>query len=340
MDDAHDRSPLSRAPVTLPELQRILDHLPGMVAFWDREGRNRYANATYLEWFGRGPDELLGISLQSLLGADLYELNRPYIEGALAGEPQRFERTMEDAKGRKRYAETSYVPNFVHGEPDGFFVQVTDITSRVRAEQTLQDTVRQVALLQERERIAADLHDLVIQRLFAAGLDLAAAQRPGADRDARVEAAAVSVDRAIRELRGAIHSLHELMTPTQLPATIERLLANASRMLGFTPSMTYTGSLDVLPGEVIQDLLAVLNEALSNVARHAGAMSVDVALACSDSHVVLRVSDDGRGMKQAERRSGLANMRQRAAQLGGSFHSRDNDPTGTVIEWEVPVFRH
>ena len=281
LDEVVKDAPLvgSREPVRIVELTRILDSLPGMIAYWDKHARNRFANDAYIEWFGVAPAELFGMHISELLGPELYERNLPYIEGALAGEPQLFERTLVDTHGEARYVQADYVPNFVDGEPSGFFVLVNDISARVPAERALQDSVRQVALLEERQRIAADLHDFVIQRLFAAGLDLAAVQRGRDGLEARIDAAAEGVDDAIRELRKAIHSLRELMTPTQVPASIDKIIGNAGRALGFMPTMTYTGSLDGVTPEVVNELLAVLNEALSNVARHAAADRVDVTLA-------------------------------------------------------------
>jgi PAS domain S-box-containing protein len=310
-----------------------------MVAYWDADGRNRFANDAYIEFFGVAPAQLFGMHISHLLGLDLYELNLPYIEGALAGEQQLFERTMVDARGHKRYVQAHYVPDFVDGDPSGFFVMINDISARVRAERALQDSVRQVALLEERQRIAADLHDFVIQRLFAAGLDLAAVQRGAVDARERVDSAAEGVDDAIRELRKAIHSLRELMTPMQLPAGIDRILDNAGGALGFAPSMTYTGSLEAVMPEVVNELLAVLNEALFNVARHAGADAVDVTLACTEDQLLLRVADDGRGLTHVERSSGLSNMRRRADHLGGTFKVGENRPRGTVVEWMVPLGR-
>ena len=318
------------------ELAGVLDRLPGMVAYWDHEARNRFATEAHVDWFGVEPQELYGKHISELLGAELYEDSRPFIEGALAGEEQHFETRIHDVAGRPRYVEVTFVPHRGDGGR-GFVVTTTDITARVRSEQALQDNIRQLALLEERQRIAADLHDVVIQRLFAAGLDLAAVQRGAPDATQRIANAAGGVDEAIRELRRAIHSLTQLMTPTQLPATIERILGNAGRVLGFVPTMTYTGSLEHLPRQSVDHLLAVLTEALSNVARHAEATEVHVTLSCEPDHVALQVADNGRGVGDAHRSSGLANMKQRAERLGGTFRCRDNQPRGTVVEWTVPT---
>ncbi|CAA9358618.1 MAG: Two-component system sensor histidine kinase [uncultured Nocardioidaceae bacterium] len=326
-----------REAVRVAELTRIIDSMPGMIAYWDKDGRNRFANDAYIEFFGVAPAQLFGMHVSELLGPELWVLNRPYVEGALSGEPQLFERTLVDARGEPRYVQTHYVPDFVEGDPSGFFVMINDISGRVRAEQALQDSVRQVALLEERQRIAADLHDFVIQRLFAAGLDLAAVQRGVPDAEARIGAAAEGIDDSIRELRKAIHSLRELMTPTELPASIDKVLGNAGRALGFMPTLTRTGSLESVTPEVVNELLAVLNEALSNVARHADADRVDVTLACTGDQLLLRVADDGRGLTKVERSSGLTNMRHRAENLGGTFRVGENHPRGTVVQWMVPI---
>ena len=319
------------------ELGLMLDHIPAAVAFWDAAGINRYANQAYLDWCGKQPEEVLGTHVTELLGPELAERVGHHVEGALAGYPQEFEHSWADPDGRTRHLHASYTPHIVDGRPSGFFALVTDISTRVRAERMLQEAARQMALLEERRRMAADLHDLVVQRLFAAGLDLAAAQRGGPEAAERVDSAAVAVDLAIRELRGAIHELHVLTTPRELPETIERTLVTASRLLGFMPTMTYIGSVDALRTAVCQDLLAVLNESLSNVARHAEATAVEVTLACDEAQLLLRVADDGKGVQDSTRSSGLSNMRHRAEAHGGSFACSRNHPRGTVVEWTVPV---
>ena len=334
------RAASDELPPGLTDLVQILDNLPGLVTFWDHEARNRYANAAFVRFFGLDARTLPGRHVSEVLGDELYARNHGYIEAALAGEAQTFERRMTDEDGRERYVQSSYVPNMVDGVPAGFFVLSSDITDRVRTEEALQDSVRQLALLEERQRIAADLHDLVIQRLFAAGLDLAAAARKGPGSDeawSRVTSAAEGVDEAIRELRRSIHSLRELTYPGHAPERIDRILVNAARILGFPPSYIATGDLDDTPPEVVEELLAVLNESLSNVAKHAEATAVQVTLVCTETQVLLRVADDGRGMQGSSRSSGLANMRRRAERFGGSFAWRDNLPRGTVVDWSVPL---
>jgi PAS domain S-box-containing protein len=134
------------------DIQKILDALPAMVGYWDRELRNRMANHAYVDFFGKSPEEMQGIHIREVLGEHLYEKNRRYMEGALAGEPQLFDREITTPTGEVRYTQASYIPDRAEdGEVRGFFVLVTDITERRRIEQELE---RSHARLAEAEHLA------------------------------------------------------------------------------------------------------------------------------------------------------------------------------------------
>ena len=112
-------------------------------------------------------------------------------------------------------------------------------------------------------------------------------------------------------------------------------------MLGFAPVVRTSGPLDsVVPRPVGDQLVAVLREALSNVARHAGASSTTVEVVVADREVVLRVTDDGRGLAADRMESGLSNVRRRAAELGGAVRLLPEEPHGTMVEWRVPLGPH
>lgn len=132
-------------------LQAMLDALPAMVGYWDRELRNRMANAAYIEFFGKSPEELLGTHIRDLLGEALYAENLPYIEGALAGRKQLFDREIRTPAGEVRFTQASYIPDVAEGEVRGFFVLVTDITERRMIEA---EDERSRMRLAEAERIA------------------------------------------------------------------------------------------------------------------------------------------------------------------------------------------
>lgn len=129
----------------------MLNVLPAMVGYWDSELRNRMANAAYIDFFGKSPEELWGLHIRDLLGEELYAENLPYIEGALAGHKQLFDREIRTPSGDLRFTQASYIPDVVEGEVRGFFVLVTDITERRRIEEEGERSRRRLA---EAERIA------------------------------------------------------------------------------------------------------------------------------------------------------------------------------------------
>jgi signal transduction histidine kinase len=199
----------------------------------------------------------------------------------------------------------------------------------------------QVTVLQDRERIARNLHDLVIQRMYATGMSLQGAMplitRPEATE--RVSRAVDALDETILEIRSAIFALHarpDVKQPRLREAILD-VLDEMTEPLGFAPSLRLAGNLDEhVPSEIAGHMLVVLREALSNAARHAGASRVDVTAEVS-SELILTVRDDGSGIKDTARRSGLANLAERAAQLGGALEIRSAETGGTELGWQVPL---
>ncbi|HVE26154.1 MAG TPA: GAF domain-containing sensor histidine kinase [Sporichthya sp.] len=201
--------------------------------------------------------------------------------------------------------------------------------------------VRELALLEDRERIARDLHDTVIQRLFATGLRLQGAIRL-AERPELAERIAQSVDDldlTVKHIRTAIFGLE--VSRVAVGGLRQRVLSLASESagsLGFDPRVLFEGPVDAVPSTIATELLAVVREALSNVARHAHATQVEISVEAA-SDVVLRVADNGVGLP-ADRRAdghGLVNMRARATGLGGDVLLAAAAGGGTTIEWRVPV---
>ncbi|MFP5219145.1 MAG: GAF domain-containing protein [Actinomycetes bacterium] len=202
-----------------------------------------------------------------------------------------------------------------------------------------------LSVYEDRDRIARDLHDVVIQRLFATGMTLESASRMiGQSAPAvagKVRGAVDDLDATIREIRASIYALQTapLEQPVTVRSRILELVDAATEQLGFAPTLQISGLVDTgLEPEVAEQLLAVLREALSNAARHARASSVLVSLDVDPaSGARLVVSDDGIGIGSDTRRSGLANMARRAEDLGGSFEVGPAGPDGgTEVVWSVP----
>jgi signal transduction histidine kinase len=202
----------------------------------------------------------------------------------------------------------------------------------------------QLAVLGDRDRIARDLHDLVIQRLFATGMSLEGAVRgmqPATAVD-RVQRAVDDLDTTIKEIRSTIFALQSPapIAGEGLNAALRHAVGSASSSLGFDPRIEIEGPLDTtVPSHVGEQLLAVLREALSNAARHAEATAVAVKVTVSHTDVVLSVQDNGIGLPVAGHRRGLSNLARRAQDLGGRFDARATEAGegGTLVEWRVPL---
>lgn len=192
-------------------------------------------------------------------------------------------------------------------------------------------------LYEDRDRIARDMHDHVIQRLFATGMSLQSAARTGDEAlKARLDVAVDELDAAIKDIRHTIFALHRAPGARSLTTEITTICRDASVTLGYPPDLRLSGRTDAVPEPVAADLLAVLREGLSNVARHAAASSVQVAVEVDD-FVTVTVLDDGRGADPDGRRSGLDNLARRARNRGGSFSVDVREPTGTALVWRVPL---
>ncbi|MFD5448141.1 MULTISPECIES: GAF domain-containing protein [unclassified Streptomyces] len=204
--------------------------------------------------------------------------------------------------------------------------------------------VEQIALLEDRDRIARDLHDLAIQRLFATAMTLQSAGRfieHGTAKE-RVLRAVGDLDETIKIIRSTIFGLRSRDDGTTpgLRARVVRAVGEAAPLLGFAPGVRMEGLLDTyVSKETADHIMAVLSESLTNVARHARAERADVVLETDGKLVRVVVSDDGVGLAPGGRRSGLRNMRERARTLGGDLELGSREGGGTRLVWWVPVGR-
>ncbi|GAA2948209.1 two-component system sensor histidine kinase [Microbacterium luteolum] len=193
-------------------------------------------------------------------------------------------------------------------------------------------------LIEERARIARDLHDNVIQRLFGTGLGLQALAAKIPAHAATIAAQVGEIDAAIADFRTAIFTLQ-----TSDPGSVRhRVLDVANEItprLASSPRITFAGPVDLLvTGELADDVVAVVRESLSNVARHARATATEVSLSVSSSHITIVVDDDGIGMPaRPSRTSGTANLATRARTHGGACNIEPRSTGGTRVRWHVPL---
>ena len=199
----------------------------------------------------------------------------------------------------------------------------------VRAQRTL-------TLRGERDRVAADLHDRSIQRMFALGLSLSSLAKRYPEHAPTLVPLIDETDRGIRELRGIIFNLSN-DDETSVRQGIDRIVGESARALGFSPDLELHGPVDqVADEELTHEVLTVLREALSNVVRHALASEVKITVSTDGHHMHLVVSDDGVGMSGGPPGNGIRNMEARAARRGGRFDLQSG-ASGTVLEWRVPL---
>jgi len=281
-----------------------------------------------------------GVSIPGILGTVVQEGELPDWEGAVLALPLRTpDRTLgilhllwSDPAGM--------LDEDVRSVAESFAAQAA--VNIVLAEARLER--ERLSIYEDRDRIARDLHDLVIQRLFATGMQLQGATRhadlPEDVRD-RIGRAVDDLDETIREIRQTIFALHEPVDTTSdsLRARVLRESAQSGALLGFEPSVRFVGPVDALTGPATTEhVIAVLREALANAAKHAQARRIDVVVEADAQSLLVVVTDDGVGLVDSGRRSGLANLSARAADLGGECTiQRVSDDGGTRLRWRVPI---
>ncbi len=202
--------------------------------------------------------------------------------------------------------------------------------------------LRDRAIVEDRDRIARDVHDSIIQNLFAVGLGLQARSETTDDSELHdsLEIAAEAIDASIAELRRLIYDLHgDLPTRASVGEEIEELVDRLGGPYDVPTVVSVSGSIPVLDVSLIDDVLQIVREAVSNALRHSGATSISVSLSADDRSLLLAITDDGDGfdVSSAPWGLGLTNMRTRTKRAGGDLNIESNHGRGTTVEARIPV---
>jgi PAS domain S-box-containing protein len=324
-----------------------VDAAPDGIVVVDDRGIITVFNPMAARLFGYGEDELVGEPIEILVPESL-RLGHVAHRGRYIASPRtRAMGSGLDLHGRRKSGEEFPVEialSPVHLDDQLFVIAVMrDVTERRAAADELMHAHEQLALVDDRERIARDLHDTVIQRLFAVGLSLQGALggiSEAKTRD-RLLTAIDEIDGTIRDIRTSIFSLHARRMPTAgVRDDVLATAREAGRALGFEPRVVFEGPVDATTPDVVREhLVPTLREALSNVVKHASASHVIVTLSATETSIALEVVDDGVGPPPdgVHGGRGVGNMTERALALGGRCELRPNDSGGTVFEWCVPV---
>ena len=334
-------TPLSDADDAL--IAGIIEAAPDGIVMIDGSGTIVLVNRQTEELFGYDRAELLGTSVETLL-PERYRHGHQEHRARYRAEPRT--RPMGaglSLLGQKRDGtefpiEISLSPLVADGAHRAI-AMVRDITDRLESEHRLREAAESLQLLEDRERIARDLHDLVIQRLFAAGMALQATISRLDDPEVagRVSRVVDDLDDTISELRTVIFGLQDQRAArASVRSSVIRIVSEERAALGFEPRIRFDGPIDTIGEAIAEHLLAVLREALSNVARHAQATEVDIHLAADTQAVTLRITDNGIGIPDIHGAgNGLRNAADRAVALGGTCTVALAATGGTLFEWRV-----
>ncbi len=339
MEISSDTGPLPEE-LTADELWRTSPDALLVVA---RGGVILAANMAARHLFGYDPGSLVTKSVDDLLPAAAREAHRRQREGFEDEPAPRSMSTRQGLEGMK--VDGTCFPVHVSLAPLGngsglVIAAVRDMTQWVEAERELRDSEYRRDMAEDHERIARDLHDTVIQELYAAGMALQALQAASdpiqATRLAEIvnglDATARTIRAVIFDLASPVHSAQGLRTRAT------EVVSEMIEALGAEPRCQFVGPLDTaVSDDLVEEALAVIRETLTNVAKHAGASTVDLRIQV-DRELSIEVVDDGVGLSESvERRSGLANLAARAENHGGSFAAYRAPAGGTAIEWVVPL---
>jgi PAS domain S-box-containing protein len=326
-------------------LRRALDESPDGVLICDADGIVRYTNKALLAITGFDEEGLIGGSVEQLVPRrhtshrDLREKYsaRPRTRPMGAN----LQLTANRADGSEVPVEISLSPVATSA---GVFTiaSVRDISDRLAGEERLQQTRDALTLSAERERIARDLHDTVLQRLFGLGLEL---QALGVSTDGliaeRLDSSVDEIDRIIKEIRTSVFTLGAAQRVGSLGQELGDIINQSSRVLGFTPRLRVEGPVEHMLDEAVRsDLVATLREALANVSRHSHATTTSVDLIVADGQLRLLVADNGIGPPTSADGvvgNGLRNMAARAQSHHGSFRLVPGADSGAILEWSVPI---
>lgn len=319
------------------------------VAIFDLSGHEpiiRFANDRYSAMYGQSNDAVAGPptgAFPSLVGP----AERLFVLAEIAklehGAVLRLHKTITRSDGSTLPIDTEIQP--LRTDHDLILVRWSDATNRLAVEAAKSDVRESISLADERERVARDLHDTVIQQLFATGLALVSSASRTTDLDlaSQLNTAADEIDSAIRQLRTAIFASGggRGVDDQRSACTALRAIADdAGRMFRQRPDISIDPQVDESRWRSVHpDLEAVLRECLSNVARHANADAVSITLTCSSQALELCVQDDGSGISAdaATGGNGSGNLMVRAEQYGGTFLLQAREPSGTTATWRIPV---
>ena len=340
----------ARAAIALREaqLRSVTDAASVSMAYLSPEWRYLFVNRTMQEWSGRNAQELIGQTPGMLFAGPALATARRAFERAMAGQAATFEATWQGSPGRS--IQSTYTPDIGPAGVRGVFAASVDISSRVLAEEARRVTQLRAMNARLRSQVEAEqlrisraLHDQLGQDLTSVHLRLAALRTACAGQPAlapMLDGVLDSLDVASESMRGLVSHLRPpLLDDLGLVAATRILVQRVGEQSGVAVDLTIDGELDPLPMELSTALYRILQEALTNVQKHAGATEVAVRLGGTTGSVRLEVSDNGKGFDPGAVPAGhfgVLTLRERASELGGTAQLDSRPGAGTRLRVELP----
>ncbi|WDD36224.1 AAA family ATPase (plasmid) [Nostoc sp. UHCC 0926] len=329
------------------ELRLITDALPACICYIDRDRRYRFANRTYEEWFSRSRDEIVGKQVREVMSEASYEIIEPYMNRALAGEIITYEAEVSFPLGKKYLAVTS-IPDFdLNAQVRGYYGLITDISEQRNAALLERKRAEEASILEERNRMAREIHDTLAQAFTSIIVHLdAASQRITLDPDAaqsHLKTGRILARSGLADARRSVEALRpQILEEGDLHNALERL---ASQMFSHAPVQVVCqafGEPYPLAKEVETNLFRIGQEALTNAFKYANASEICVELRYEQclrpaerSQLVLHIKDNGQGFEGSSlsvgRGFGLLGMTERAQRIGAELTIQSHLGQGTEI---------
>jgi PAS domain S-box-containing protein len=334
------------------DLRSILDNVPSMIGYWDKSLCNRFGNHAYRNWFGIDPEQMSGKHIREIVGEEQYQQILPYIEAVLRGEHQVFERMiLLSEEVDARYTLSQYIPDIVDGETQGFYALVTDITPIKKGEEAIRLSEEQLRAMYanlhsvveaERKHVAREVHDELGQILTALRMDASLLRRELTGQEtvrSRLDGMHLLIEDMFKTVRSIAGSLR--------PSTLDLGLVSAIEWLAedFEKRWHIECALDIDPRDIqasdayATTVFRVIQESLTNVARHAKASRVGIWLRQSQNSMQLEIRDNGCGFaydKQQPSGFGVIGMQERVTELGGTLTVQSLPGQGSAILIDLP----
>lgn len=328
------------------DLQTILNYVPASITSWKLDLTIRFANDMAKSRFGIALNAGSEGHLRELLGAEIYERFLPHIERALAGQPTVYDQSDDDGDGHFRYSQNHFIPQVEDGNVVGLYALAFDVTELRRSHEQVRQLAQRLETVREEERraVALILHDGLAQDLFAIKLSLDALNtqsKPYAGINALCREIGAAITRCMEDTRTIANELRPVtLSLFGAGPAIAEYARRFGERAGLTVRVEESPDLPRLdePRQLL--LFRAAQEALTNVAQHAGASTVRIDIRAADGDVILEVTDDGVGIdpeKMHKPRSlGLLGLKERLEALGGALIVARASPHGTTLRLRIP----